>query len=244
MVFRPLRLLLLAAVILGIAAPAASAAIAWPLKGYWPMQDGRGETVRDISGNGNHGQLGHTDTPDFREPEWVRGLFGIGSALRLDGNDYVIVPDTESLRPQRMTLEAWVRAPRSPGQHKYVAVKGGDRCEAGSFGLYTSANGGMAFYVYDGKKWWRSDQAGQGIWDNQWHHVAGSYDGKAVHLYVDGREIGTPRPFKGTVEYDLPHRNLFFGAYRGACDLTFTGDIDEVRVWSAALKLGDLRKQL
>jgi hypothetical protein len=223
-----------------LAAPATAAAAEWPLRGYWPLIEGRGQTIYDISGNGHHGRLGSTTGTDARDAEWIRGLLGVGHALRLDGNDFIAVQETASLRPQNMTMEAWVRAPKSPGQFKYVAVKGGDRCEAGSFGLYTSVNGGLAFYVYDGTKWWRSPQVSTAIWNNQWHHVAGTYDGKAVHLYVDGREIGTGRAFDGKVEYDLASRQLYIGAFRGACDLTFSGDVDEIRVWSAALPVSGI----
>jgi hypothetical protein len=228
------------AVVLTVAAvllPSSTAFAAgeWPLRAYWPLLEGRGQKIYDISGNGHHGTLGKTNTADSRDAEWIRGLLGVGSALRLDGNDFIQVSETSGLRPQNMTVEAWVRAPDSPGQWKYVVAKGGDRCESGSFGLYTSINGGMAFYVYDGKKWWRSPQVSQAIWDNNWHHVAGTYDGKKVHLYVDGKEIGTGTTFTGRVEYDLPNRELYVGAYRGACDLTFEGDVDEIRVWSAAL---------
>jgi hypothetical protein len=38
--------------------PAAAAASEWPLSGYWPMYEGRGQVVHDISGRGNHGRLG------------------------------------------------------------------------------------------------------------------------------------------------------------------------------------------
>jgi Concanavalin A-like lectin/glucanases superfamily len=225
-----------AVLLVGALAPAATAgANEWPLQAYWPLLEGRGQTVYDISGRGHHGKLGRLPGADKRDPEWIRGLLGIGSALRLDGNDFIEVGETERLKPQRVTIEAWVRAPRSPGQWKYVAVKGGDRCEAGSFGLYTSINGGMAFYVYDGRKWWRSPQVGTEIWDNRWHHVAGTYDGAKVRLFVDGMEIGTGRAFSGSIEYALEYRAFTVGAFRGACNLTFAGDVDEVRLWSAAL---------
>lgn len=220
-----------------VAAAPASALVQWPLRGYWPLYEGNGQTIHDISGYGNSGRLGKTDAPDAHDAEWVRGILGINRALRLDGNDFVAIPEAASLRAQRVTVEAWVRAPKSPGLFKYVIVKGGDRCEAGSFGLYTSSNGGLAFYVYDGKKWWRSPMAGTRVWDDNWHHVAGSYDGKAVRLYVDGRQIGTGTPYSGPVEYDLPSRTLYIGAYRGSCDLTFKGDVDELRVWSADLRI-------
>jgi Concanavalin A-like lectin/glucanases superfamily len=221
-------------------ASAASAAGEWPLRGYWPLLEGRGQKIYDISGQGHHGTLGKTSKPDARDAQWIRGLLGIGSALRLDGDDFIKISETAGLRPQRMTVEAWVRAPESPGQFKYVVAKGGESCWSGSFGLYSSINGGMAFYVYDGKKWWRSPQVSQAIWDNKWHHVAGTYDGQKVHLYVDGMEIGTGTAFKGDVAYDLAVRELFIGAYRGACDLTFEGDVDEIRVWSAALPVAQI----
>jgi len=162
------------------------------------------------------------------------------SALRLDGNDFVAMPETATMRPQRVSVEGWVRAPRSPGQFKYVIVKGGERCEAGSFGLYTSINGGMAFYVYDGRRWWRSPMVGTAIWDGEWHHIAGSYDGERVRLFVDGWQIGAGTAFSGAIEYDLEYRQAFLGAFRGACDLTFEGDVDELRIWSAAIPFADI----
>ena len=232
---RVARTFMLVVVAAATAVPGSAIAAEWPLHAYWPLLEGRGQTVYDISGRGNHGTLGRLDTADRRDPLWIRGLLGVGSALRLDGNDYVAVPDTADLRPQRVTLEAWVRAPESPGQFKYIGAKGGDRCEAASFGLYTSINGGLAFYVYDGKRWYRSAQVSTAIWDGGWHHVAGTYDGSMVRLYVDGNEIGTGRAFSGAITYALPNGEFHIGAYRGACNLTFRGDVDEIRLWSAAL---------
>lgn len=223
---------------------AAPAGAEWPLRGYWPLFEGSGQTIHDISGNRNAGRLGRTAGGDSRDAEWVRGLLGVGKALRLDGNDYVVVPEAASLRPQRLTVEAWVKAPESPGRYKYVVSKGGDGCRAGSFGLYSSSNGGMAFYVFDGKKFWRSPSVVPSIWDGKWHHVAGSYDGTAVRLYIDGRQVGQGTPFSGRIEYDLPRRELYIGAYRGACDLTFKGDVDEIRVWSADLKVGSIWSEI
>lgn len=45
------------------------------------------------------------------------------------------------------------RGTSSPGSYSYLVSKGGDGCEAGSYGLYTSKNGGLAFYIYDGSSW-------------------------------------------------------------------------------------------
>jgi hypothetical protein len=61
-----------------------------------------------------------------------------------------------------------------------------------------------------------------------------------VRLYVDAREIGRGTVFSGKINYDLKYRQAYIGAFRGACDLTFTGDVDEVRIWSAALSTAGL----
>ena len=233
----PRRLVLVLSITGLLALPAIGQAAEWPLSGYWPMYEGRGDVVRDISGVGNHGTLGATRTADPRDAQWIRGLFGVGSALKFDGNDYVAIADDPTLRQQRLTVEAWVRRAGSPGPYRYVVSKGGDGCEAASYGMYSSANGGIAFYVYDGSRFWRSPQGATSIWDDRWHHVAGTYDGARVHLYVDGLEVGTGTPFAGLIKYDQPYGAGAIGAYRGSCDLTMSGSVDEVRIWRQALSI-------
>jgi hypothetical protein len=212
-----------------------TAAASSPLAGYWPMYEGKGQVVHDISGNHNDGRLGSSRSTDGRDADWVDGLLGVGDALRFDGNDYIAIPDAKSLHPQRLTVEAWAKRAGSPGAYKYIVSKGGDGCEAASYGLYSSYNGGMAFYVYDGKKWYRSPSASDRVWDGKWHHFAGSYDGKKVHLYVDGVEVGAGTPFSGNIKYDSPVGDGAIGAYRGGCKLTLSGTVDEVRIWADAL---------
>ncbi len=141
------------------------------------MNERSGQTVHDWSGNGNHGMLGSTPGVDANDPTWIRGVFGIGSALRFDGDDVVSTPDDDALRPERVTVSAWVRNAGGPGPFRYLVAKGADGCEASSFALYTTEAGLLAFYVYDGTDWVRSAEAAATMWDGGWHHVAGSYDG-------------------------------------------------------------------
>jgi hypothetical protein len=231
----------LAGLTLAAAPTAARAAEAYPLSGYWPMSEGKGQIVKDISGNGNNGKIGASTQRDKNDAMWVKGLNGVGSALRFDGNDYVSIPDDSSLHQQRLTVEAWVRRDGSPGAFKYIVSKGGDKCEAGSYGLYSSINGGIAFYVYDGKKWYRSPQGSSKLWDGKWHHVAGTYDGSRVRLYVDGWEVGTGTAFSGKISYDQdPYKAGAIGSYKGSCTLTMSGDVDEVRIWRAALPVSQI----
>ena len=67
-----------------------------PLAGYWPMYEGKGQVVHDISGNHNDGRLGSSRSTDGRDADWVTGLYGVGDAQRFDGNDYISNPDAKS----------------------------------------------------------------------------------------------------------------------------------------------------
>lgn len=216
----------------------ATAAAAGPLRGWWPMNEGSGQVVRDWSGNGNHGQLGSTPGVDENDPTWIKGIFNFGSALRFGGDDFVSIADSPSLRPEQVTLSTWFRGSASPGQFKYLVAKGSDGCEAGSFALYTADTGNPAFYIYDGTAWVRSPVADASVWDGRWHHAAGTYDGTTVRLFIDGREVGSGTPATGAIEYDLPSTAMTLGVYDGSCDLYLVGDLDGVSVWNRALPIG------
>ncbi len=78
------------------------------------------------------------------------------------------------------------------------------------------------------------------MWDGRWHHAAGTFDGTTVRMFVDGRQIGTGSPAGTAIAYDVPEGGGALGSYPEPCDLLFTGDLDEVRVWSRALPVSDI----
>jgi hypothetical protein len=221
-------------------APVATASAASPLRGWWPMNERSGQKINDWSGNGNHGMLGSTAGVDDNDPTWIKGIFNYGSALHFGGDDFVTIPDSPSLRPQKMTVSAWFRGDMSPGNSRYLVAKGADGCIASSYALYTGDNGGIGFYVYNGTDWVRSPLADPSVWDNQWHNAAGTYDGNRVRLYIDGREIGTGTPTNITVNYDLPSVSAALGVYDGSCSIYLVGDIDGVSIWDRALPVADI----
>lgn len=234
---RPARSLLVAAAITIVALVAPAASLAGPLAGWWPMNEGRGQTVHDWSGNGNHGTLGSTAGVDANDPTWTKGRFGFGGALSFDGNDVVTIPRSSSLEPQRLTVSSWLRGSSSPGVNKYVVSKGAQACDAASYGLYTGSTGGVAFYIFDGSTFYVSPAAPASVWDDSWHNAAGTFDGSTVRLYVDGRQVGsgTPVPAGTTIAYPLANGSGDFGDYGNDCGLQLKGDIDAVRIWNTAL---------
>jgi len=48
------------------------------LVGYWDFDEGEGQVVYDLSGNGNNGQLGSTPDPDESDPTWVESDAPVG----------------------------------------------------------------------------------------------------------------------------------------------------------------------
>jgi len=234
--------LLVALAALGFGAGAARAADPSTVVGQWRFDEAGGQAALDDGPFGLDGRLGLTDAADDRDPERIAGASG--GALRFDGGTFVRLPAATQLEPQTLTLEAVVRAGSSPGLFRYVVSHGAQGCIAGSYGLYTGEHGGIAFYVFDGQDFHVTAQvAPSGIWDGTWHHVAGTFDGTSLRLFVDGHPVGQPLPAPPSISYALTSTDHYFGTYQGTCALPLRGDVDLVRMWRGALApdyLGEL----
>jgi hypothetical protein len=218
-----------------LAAGAVPAAAGQGLAGQWRFDERDGQTVQDDGPFGLHGVLGTIAVPDGEDPVRIPGA--AGGALRFAGSSYVHVADGRRLDLPALTVEAVARAAGSPGPYRYLVAHGAVRCFAGSYGLYTAGDGGLAFYVYDGERYHVSASArAADVWDGAWHRVTGTFDGAAVHAFVDGREIGTAlaTPAGTGIEYESLPQGTYFGSYIGTCRLPFGGDLDSVRIWSEA----------
>lgn len=194
------------------------------LMGWW-QADG---SAADVLGN---------SPSEFSPSEPVGFVPGrLGDAFSFNNAGFVEAATAAEFETPAVTVAAWVRSNGSPGNFSYLVSKGAANCDGASYALFTGANGGLQFYVSDGTAFDFSPDAGAGVWDGNWHLVAGTFDGVAVRLYVDGVEMGDGTASSLAINYDLPTSDsLFIGAYQGTCGLRFTGDVDDVQVFGRAL---------
>ncbi|HIJ04401.1 TPA: LamG domain-containing protein, partial [Candidatus Woesearchaeota archaeon] len=70
--------------------------------------------------------------------------------------------------------------------------------------------------------------------NNTWHHIAGTYDGQTISLYVDGQLIN-----QTTMIGDINGNNtdIYIGCFNddGNFNYTFNGTIDEIGIWNRSL---------
>lgn len=76
---------------------------------------------------------------------------------------------------------------------------------------------------------------------NTWQHVAGTYDGDTLRLFVNGVQVATTG-FKGTIDqsYSYPARIGRLADPAQSATRYFNGKIDEVRIWNRALTVAEL----
>jgi hypothetical protein len=224
---RRLGLFIATACVAVLGAAGYASAAAGPVA-HWRFDESSGQSAADASGNGNAGTL---------EGGVTRIAGKRLGAIQFDGSTgRVRVPSSSSLEPANVSISAWVRRSGNPGDFRYIVGKGAYGCVAASYGLYTGPNGGLMFYVSDGADYARSADAGALAWDGAWHHVAGTFDGQFLRLYVDGTEIGAPTPRSAPLTYAFQNPvDLLLGDYAGCGGLAFDGALDEAKIWNRAL---------
>lgn len=133
------------------------------------------------------------------------------------------------IRPSR-TTDAWqtiVRREDSRRRQLLAIGKTGD-----TWGLWMGA-GINGQYVEFGAAANRKTLS-----DGKWHHVAGTYDGQRIDLFVDGQQIGSQTVI-GDLD-TLSTRPMQVGSYGNR--EPFHGDLKQIRLYSSGLEEADIRR--
>ena len=187
----------------------------------YSFNEGTGSTVADTSGNGNTGMLANTT--------WTAsGKYG--PALVFNGSTSVVtVADAASLRLTiGMTLEAWVKPAVTATSWRDVIYKGNDNYYLEG----SSSSGGVpAAGVTLAPSTGVNAYASSALAANVWTHLAETYDGNNLRLYVNGVQVslaaGTGNILTSPNALEIGGDHLY-GQH-------FQGTIDEIRIYNTAL---------
>ena len=162
--------------------------------------------------------------------------------LTFDGqNDIATLPNTATLSPTlQITVEAWVRpvsVPTTKSQARIIS-------KAGSYELTASTGDTGCGFGTHGTVQWRATIGGVdaricggALSLNDWHHIAGTYDGATFSLYVDGARVASVARSGAIAATSVAVR---FGNAT-ALDRPLDGALDEVRLWRRGLTQSELQ---
>ena len=201
------------------------------LVGAWAFDEASGATAADQSGKGNNG----TQT----NATWITGG-KFNNTLSFNGtNAWVTVPDAATLDlTTGMTVEAWVR-PGTTGNWRTAVVKE----QPGNlvYGIYanTSANRPEAEVFVGGST--RSIVGPSALPTGSWSHLAATYDGTTLRLYVNGAEVAQLAVSGSILTSNSPVRIGGNQAWGGEW---FNGSIDEVRIYNRGLTPAEIQADM
>jgi uncharacterized GH25 family protein len=172
-----------------------------------------------------------------------------GQGFLFDGTNYVQVPDSPDLKPANVTVDTWVRfdAMDTPNQSlpglEYLVFKHNSRTDRfeGYNLLKLRVNGQdkLRFYIssVDGVQAFATSTTN--VVAGQFYHVAGTYDGVTVKLYINGVLEGQAT---GGFPINYNTRPLFFGTTgESGFDGKLIGVLDDLHLFNRALTAAEIQ---
>jgi hypothetical protein len=208
------------------------------LNALWHFDESSGLAASDATGNGNNGALINYSG----DAQWVPSDYTRALAFNSGISNLVAVPDSPFIGSRllnRFSVAGWFRSavPLSANggtfrmlekENSFFLIQGDGNVNALGIGgisvLVKKATVNMSIGV------------GQALDANRWYHVAATYDGVNLRIYLDGELKGTrtvAAPIDGTT---LP---LHIGADYSAANVGtryFNGAIDELGIWERPLQ--------
>ncbi len=163
---------------------------------------------------------------------------GAGKALDFDGsNDYVNCGNSSSVNiTGAITMEAWIR----PDVLATQSIIKKNTAASGYELSLSQPNNGRVFVRLNGSATYRIDSSTLYPRDGQtWMHVAATYDGSTIKLYVNGVLEGS---ITGPSSIVSNTNNLLIGADPIDFSKPFNGCIDEARLWNIARTQQQIRE--
>ena len=138
--------------------------------GIWLLDEGKGNTVEDVSGNDKKGTA--------TQSNWVDGK--VNGALSIKKGGTVTIPIGKGTIRDKLSFILWLQFTDVGGQQNYLSIwdQGGNR-----YVPYKEGPNVLRFWT---NNW--NISSGVVVKAGTWYHVANVYDGNTAKIYVDGEE--------------------------------------------------------
>ncbi len=187
--------------------------------------EGDGDQIIDRGPFGLHAELVVGEDHNPASPVRVPGI--AGQALSL-ANHQAIVPATvpDALRGMdQITVEAWFRSTNEDPTHRQRIIAYWNH-----YLLSIFEGGSPRSHLYGPDARMYALSARQTVIPGQWYHMAETWDGERVRLWINGRVVNS-MPMDEPMVNPEPGANFHIGAVGGD---SFIGQIDELRISSIA----------
>ncbi len=201
------------------------------LVGFWTFDNRTGSKAYDWSGNLNNGTLTDMNTTGNSTSGWQSysdckaGL----SCLKFDGvNDYVKVSDSPSLNFSEITVALWVKSPSDQSPNIGLVVK------ANTFEVTIDTPNKIGAWVNRQGATYATYSSDNTVPNDQWTHVAFTYDGAHQRVYINGIESNND-PLTGAITNTTSPVSI-----GNSTQGYFNGIIDEVKIWNVSLSSDEI----
>ncbi|MFH2050265.1 MAG: LamG-like jellyroll fold domain-containing protein [bacterium] len=202
------------------------------LVAYYPFNG----NANDESGNGHDGAINGAILTTDRNAN-------ANSAFQFDGiDDYIIIDDSPELNITRtLTIIAMVQL--NDASQPYARIVSRENAFEGNrqYNLTLDQTGELVRSILDPVGSINTELIGSNINDGNWHQLAITYDSNnSFCLFVDGvleKELNATSPLGSQ------NSNVVIGGFAGnPTELSFSGKIDEVRIYNRVLSASEIQK--
>ena len=222
------RVVLSLCLVIAIGGPVYAVSFDPDLSLYFDFETIDGDTIPDMSGNGNNGLL-PTGT-DLEDGVYGSALvFAAGVKIELDGANFVGTPE------EAVTMALWLN-PDALGTQEIFDCLGTGHGD-GQYHFEVTDGGGIRWFHRDDTSTTIFDTRPAGVVaDGEWTHIVGVYDGSNGIVYINGEEA-LSAPGNGNLSTDWAV-SAGMGQHKGGRQLL--GLMDEFYMFKRALTADEI----
>ena len=198
------------------------------LEGYWKLDEPSGSVTVADSKDGHTGTVQNTGV-SLGQPSAMSSL-GTSAHFTRDDKGQIRVPYSAALNPEKLTLEAWVKADSLSGgggvDYRSPVYSRGNST---GYTFYAANNNTWQYWVGTGTGW--ATVTGPSVEVDQWLHLVGTHDGTTQNFYINGNLVAT----RSSTYVPNPNGLFSIGSESSGAYYHFDGNIDNVAVLGESL---------